>query len=176
MWWPHKLNNRQKIHSFPFFVSVRDQCPVLTYVAGLCTLSTLWLINSHSIGRITCLHSFNAYSGIFQFRCHLALEFQVSHPQLRITLVLASSQAHDRYWSGGTPWGFLESILYNEPARETLVAYFFYSIHCIKLRILIQWPQVSRAPNLQTDAPLLSRSCVCVCCVCLVSAQALVEH
>ena len=89
----------------------------------------------------------------------------MSPPQSRITLVLASSQAHDRYGSGGTPGGFLESILYNERARETLVAYFFIAFIASNLGILIQWPQVSRTPNLQTDAPLLSRSCVCVCVV-----------
>ena len=67
------------------------------------------------------------------------------------------------WWDFG---GFLESTLYNEPARETLVAYFYYSIHCIKCRDFDTMasylgPQIYK---------LMHRSCpglVCVCVLCI---------
>ena len=52
----------------------------------------------------------------------------------------------------------------SEPGKHWMPI-FFIAFIASNLGILIQWPQVSRTPNLPTDAPLLSRPCVCVLCM-----------
>ena len=73
------------------------------------------------------------------------------------------------WWDLG---GFLESILYNEPTRKTLVAYFFYSIHCIKFRDFDTMASSISGPKFTNWCTALAQ----VLCVCAVYAWSPPRH